>query len=116
MNESSLYSSDVASFESRKLQTGISFAILAPHFARHVHFQGLGAVDGNPCPLAHNLSRENEVLEDLLVHAGESAAARPLLLDTRGAGGLAQHPALCNKDNMAVRELLLELTGQSGAA
>lgn len=78
----------------------------------HVHFQELGAVNGNPRPLAHNLSREDKVLEDLLVDAGEGAAARPLLHDTGGAGGLAEHPALRNKDDMAVRELLLELTGQ----
>lgn len=43
---------------------------------------------------------------------GQGAAARPLLLDTRSASGLAQHPALGNEDNMAVREFLLQFASQ----
>ena len=43
---------------------------------------------------------------------GEGAATGTLLLDAGGPGGLAQHPALSNEDDMAVGELLLELTGQ----
>lgn len=42
----------------------------------------------------------------------EGAAARPLLPDTRSASGLAQHPALGNEDNMAVREFLLQFTSK----
>ena len=44
--------------------------------------------------------------------AREGAATRPLLLHPRSTGGLAQHPALGNEHDMAVRELLLELPGQ----
>ncbi len=44
--------------------------------------------------------------------AGKGTAARPLLLDTGSPGGLAQHPALSNENNMTVREFLLELPGQ----
>ena len=78
----------------------------------HVHFQELGAVNGNPRPLAHNLSREDKVLEDLLVDVGEGAGTRPLLLNTGGTCGLAEHPALGNEDDMAVGELLLKLACQ----
>lgn len=46
------------------------------------------------------------------MNAGEGPAAGTLLLDTGSTGGLAQHPALGNENNVAVRELLLELTGQ----
>lgn len=44
--------------------------------------------------------------------ARQGAATGPLLHHSRGTGGLAQHPALGNEHNMAVRELLLELPGQ----
>lgn len=44
---------------------------------------------------------------------GESAGTGAHLLGTGGAGGLGHDAALGNKDNVAVRELLLELTGES---
>ena len=78
----------------------------------HAHFQETRTVDGNTCPLADNLGGEDEVLKDLLVDAREGAATGPLLLHPRSTGGLAQHPSLGNENDMAVRELLLELTGQ----
>ena len=43
---------------------------------------------------------------------GEGAAAGALLLDTRSARRLAKHATLGDEDDVAVRELLLELTGQ----
>ena len=45
----------------------------------------------------------------------QSAALRPLLLDTGVTGGFAQHSMLCNENNcdLTVREPLLELLGQS---
>lgn len=79
----------------------------------HVHFEELGAVNSDPCPLANDFGGEDKVLENLLVDAGESTAARPLLLDTGGTGWLAQHPALRNEDDMAVGELLLKFPGES---
>ena len=80
----------------------------------HVHLQEPGAVNGNARPLANDLSGEDEVLENLLVDARESAATGTLLLNTGGAGGLAQHPTLGNEDNMTVGELLLQFPGQPG--
>ena len=44
--------------------------------------------------------------------ASEGTRTRTLLLNTGSPCGLAQHPSLGNKDNMAVRELLLEFTGE----
>ena len=46
------------------------------------------------------------------MHAGESARAGSLLLHSRRAGGLAQDSALGHKDDMAIRELLLELASK----
>ena len=58
-------------------------------------------------------SREDEVLKDLLVNLLEGARARALLLDARAAGRLAHHAALADEDDVAVRELLLELAGKA---
>jgi len=58
-------------------------------------------------------SREDEVLKDLLVNLLEGARARALLLDARAAGRLAHHAALADEDDVAVRELLLELAGEA---
>ena len=44
---------------------------------------------------------------------GESAGAGAHLLGTGSAGGLGHDAALSNEDNVAVRELLLELTGEA---
>ena len=58
-------------------------------------------------------SREDEVLKDLLVNLLEGARTGALLLDARAAGGLAHHAALADEDDVAVRELLLELAGEA---
>ncbi len=42
----------------------------------------------------------------------EGAGTGALLLYAGGAGRLAEHPTLSDEDNVTVRELLLELTGQ----
>jgi hypothetical protein len=47
------------------------------------------------------------------VYVGECTGAGSLLLDPRVTGGLAQHPTLSNENDVAVREFLLELTGES---
>ena len=47
------------------------------------------------------------------MNTSQSTATGPLLLDTGITGGFAQHSALCNENDMTVRELLLELSGQS---
>lgn len=43
---------------------------------------------------------------------GEGTAAGALLHNTGSTSGLAQDSALANEDDMAVGELLLELSGQ----
>jgi hypothetical protein len=47
------------------------------------------------------------------VNIGKGTAAWPLLFDTGGTSGFAQHAALRNEDHMAVRKLLLQFTGES---
>lgn len=54
-------------------------------------------------------SREDEVLEGALVNLLEGARAGAGLLGARAAGLLAHHAALADEDDVAVRELLLEL-------
>lgn len=55
----------------------------------------------------------DKVLEDTLVDVGERAVTGALLLYAGGTGGLAQHPALCDEDDVALGELLLQLSCQS---
>ena len=43
----------------------------------------------------------------------QGAGTGALLLYAGGASRLAEHPALSHEDDMAVRELLLELTSQA---
>lgn len=67
--------------------------------------------------LSDNLDGVNNILEDSVVDGGQSSAARTLL-GLRGAGsvgalGTGQDAARSNEDDMAVGELLLELTGQT---
>lgn len=71
------------------------------------------AVRGDTGALASDLRGVNEVLEDRLVHGGEGARVRTGLLVTVLAAGLAEDAALADEDNVAVRELLLELTGET---
>lgn len=44
---------------------------------------------------------------------GEGSATGSLLLDTGVTGGLGEDSALGDEDDVTVRELLLELTGES---
>lgn len=81
---------------------------------KHVHFEQFRAIYGNAGALSDNLRGENQVLEYPFVDIGQGAAAGPLLLDTGSAGWLAQHPALCNKYDVAVGEFLFEFAGQPG--
>lgn len=82
----------------------------------HSHADQLGAVSRNTGPLADDLGREHEVLEDLLVNGGEGAGAGTLLADDGVTRRLAEHATLGKEDDVTVGELLLELTGKSGWA
>lgn len=46
------------------------------------------------------------------MYVGECTGAGSLLLHPRITGGLAQHPTLSNENDVAVREFLLQLTGE----
>lgn len=71
------------------------------------------AVGGNARALASDLRGVDKVLEDRLVHGGEGARVRTGLLVAVLSAGLAEDAALADEDNVTVRELLLELTGET---
>lgn len=79
---------------------------------RHVHFQQFRTVDAKPCALADNLGREDEILQEFLVHACQSPAAGTLLLYTGGTGGLAEDATLADEHDVTIREFLLKFTGE----
>jgi len=64
--------------------------------------------------LSDDLGGVDEVAEDGVVHSGQGAVARALLLDARTAAGEWQDAALGDEDDVAVGKFLLELTGQAG--
>jgi hypothetical protein len=79
--------------------------------------ESLAAVLLGADTLADDLDGVNEVVEDGVVDSGQGARARTLLLLV-GAGvdralGAGQDAALSNEEDVAVGELLLELTGQA---
>lgn len=80
--------------------------------------EGLGAVLLGAGALANNLDGVDEVSEDGVVDSGQSAGAGALLglvgARVDGALGAGQDAALSNEENVAVGELLLKLTGQTG--
>lgn len=63
--------------------------------------------------LANDLSGVDEVGEDSVVDSGQGAGSWALLGDTAAARGEREDTALGDEEDVAVRELLLELTGES---
>jgi len=81
------------------------------------HLQDLASVLLCSESLSNNLDRVDHIGEDGLVDSGQGSAARALL-SLRGAGsvgalGARQDAAGCEDQDVAVGELLLELTGQA---
>lgn len=115
VNESSLCSIFVESLLSSRLWVGQGQYRLesGERGGRDGHFEEFRAVDGDACAFADDLGGVHEILEDLLVDGGEGAAAGALLLDARGPGGFAEHPALGDEHDMAIGELLLQLARES---
>ena len=81
------------------------------------NLEGLAAVLLGTDTLADNLDGVDEVAEDGVVDGGQSARAGALLglvgARVDGALGAGQDTALSNEEDVAVRELLLKLTGQA---
>lgn len=77
----------------------------------------LAAVLLRPDALANDLDGVDEVSEDGLVDSGQSARTGALLLLGRagvdGALGAGEDAAGSDEENVAVGELLLELTGEA---
>ena len=109
-NDSSLYSSDVASFRSKNL-CGVSIPAMYSS-TLYLHCRNSRSIHPDTSPLPSDLRRVDQIFQDLVVHIGQRAAARPLLLHTRIARRLAQHSALRNEYNMTVRKLLLQFSCQ----
>lgn len=80
----------------------------------HLHLHDLASVNPNLRPLSNNLSREHQILQQLLVHARQRPASGPLLRRPGSLFRLADDTALCGEKNVALRELLLEFTDQAG--
>ena len=80
--------------------------------------EGLGAVLLGAETLANDLDGEDEVGEDGVVDGSEGARTGTLLLEgVAGAGGAlgaGKDAARSEDQDVAVRELLLELTGETG--
>ena len=78
---------------------------------------GLAAVLLGADALADDLNGVDQVVEDGVVDSGQSTRARALLVlvgaRVDGALGAGENPALSDEEDVAVRELLLELTGQA---
>lgn len=81
------------------------------------NLEGLGAVLLGADALADDLDGVDQVSEDVVVDSGQSAGAGALLglvgAGVDGALGAGQNAALSNEEDVAVRELLLQLTGQA---
>lgn len=80
--------------------------------------EGLGAVLFGADTLADDLDGVDEVGQDSIVDSGKSAGTGTLLLlEVAGAGGAlgaGENAASSEDEDVAVGELLLELTGQAG--
>lgn len=72
------------------------------------------AIQFHTDPLAHNLTWEDQVLKDGIVHCREGAASGALLLVFRAAfpSWLGQNPPLSNENYVLPTELLLQFTNQ----
>lgn len=73
------------------------------------HFQQLRTIDANTSPLPNDVGGIHQVFQYLIMDIGQSAGPWSLLLDTRGTSGLGKGASLRDKDDMAFRELLLQL-------
>ena len=74
----------------------------------------LSTVRGDTNSLSSDLSGVDEVFQNGSVNRGQRSRPGPGLLDTRAMTGLWQDTALTDEKNMAVRELLLQLSSQPG--
>ena len=84
------------------------------------NLQGLAAVLLGADALADDLNGVDKIAEDGVVDSGQSARTGALLglggARVDGALGAGQNAALSNEEDVAIRKLLLELTGQAVVA
>lgn len=77
----------------------------------HLHLDELASINVLSCPLSSDLRWENQILQHPLVNLLERSGPGPGLLDTRVSSWLPDHSSLGNEDNVTVRELLLQFSG-----
>lgn len=80
-----------------------------------VHLNQLGSVQLHADALANNLSGKDEIVEDVVVHGSQSAAARTLLFVGVWATAtwLGQDLTLSAEDDVTSGEFLLQFTDQA---
>jgi hypothetical protein len=83
------------------------------HDYRYSRSDKLATVNTNSGPLADDFTRENQVLQDLLVNGSQSARSGSLLTELGLSGLLSEHSSLGDKDDVSVRKLLFEFSGES---
>lgn len=79
----------------------------------HLHLDGLAAIDLLTGTLADNLGGVNQVLKQSIVDSSKSTRSGTRLLGVLTTSRLGEDTALSDKDDVTVRELLLQLAGQS---
>jgi len=79
-----------------------------------VNLENPAAINLAPGPLANNLGRVDNVVENGILHRSKSTGARKGTLGLLRAGvGLAKDCTLRDKNDMTSRELLLQLTDET---
>jgi hypothetical protein len=79
-----------------------------------IHFDQFAAIDIDSSTFANNLGGINQIFEQVLVDGSQSAGTWTLLLDAGFTGGFSEDLSLGHNQDVAIRELLLQFTNQSG--
>ena len=79
----------------------------------YLHLEGLGTINLLTKSLTNNLGRVDHIVQDSRVDSGQSTASGTRLLTVGTTSRNRQDTTLSNKNNVAVREFLFELTSKS---
>lgn len=75
--------------------------------------EGLGTINLLTESLTNNFGGEDHIVQDGIVDSSQGTTSRTRLLVVGTTSGNRQDTTLSNEDNVAVRELLFEFTGES---
>ena len=79
----------------------------------HLHLDGLGTINLDTGALANDLRGVAKVIQKSTVDSSQSAGSGTRLLGVVATRGLGEDAALGNENDVAVRELLLQLAGHA---